>query len=96
MLFYLFGYKACCSVLVYLLPSDCLHLLYFPYLFVLLLFHNKYAIPPDLFPLFGVSLAGTLPNFLEGFWDEDIREALPVAGFDVPGSFIDESVNCDD
>eukprot|EP00397_Hematodinium_sp_SG-2012_P002998 GEMP01003006.1.p1 GENE.GEMP01003006.1~~GEMP01003006.1.p1 ORF type:complete len:1130 (+),score=154.99 GEMP01003006.1:81-3470(+) len=37
--------------------------------------HIKYAIPPDLFPLFGVSLTGTLPSFLEGFWDENIREA---------------------
>jgi len=38
--------------------------------------HINYAIPPDLFPLFGVSLVGTLPNFLEGFWDEDICHAF--------------------
>jgi len=37
--------------------------------------HIKYAIPPDLFPLFGAAITATLPNFLEGFWDEDIREA---------------------
>lgn len=37
--------------------------------------HIKYAIPPDLFPYFGVALTTTLPSFLEGFWDENIREA---------------------